>query len=62
MGNKTQFIYYLLFGVNTGLNNKLSGRCMKPAHSPIDVLLAVRAEVLLSFKFNSENGQHPRKC
>lgn len=51
--NGTQFIYYLLSRVNIGLNNKLSGRCMKPVRSPIDVLLAIRAKALLYFKFNS---------
>lgn len=61
-GNETQFICSLLSLVNIGLNNKLSGRCMKPVHSPIDVLLAVRAKALLYFKFNYKNGQYPRKC
>lgn len=52
-GNGTKFVYYLLSRVNIGLNNKLSGRCMKPVCSPIDVLLAIRAKTLLYFKFNS---------
>lgn len=49
---KQNFIYYLLSLVNIGFN-KLSGRLMKPVHSPIDVLLAIRAKAILYFKFNS---------
>lgn len=52
-GNETKFVYSLLSRVNIGPNNKLSGRCMKPVHSPTDVLLAIRAKALLYFKFNS---------
>lgn len=52
-GNEAKFIYYLLSWVNIGLHNKLSGRCRKPVHSPIDVLLALRAKALFYFKFNS---------
>lgn len=47
-GKETKFIFYPLSGLN-----KLSSRCIKPVHSPIDVLLAIRAKALLYFKFNS---------
>lgn len=39
-----QNIYYLLCWVNTGLNNKLSGRCMQPVPSLINVFLAIRTK------------------
>lgn len=51
--NETKFIYYLLSRVNTGLHDKLSGRCMKPVPSLISVLLAIRTQGLVYFKFNS---------
>lgn len=46
-------MHYLLTEVNVVLNNKLSGRCMKPVHPPIDVLLAIRVKAILNCKLNS---------
>lgn len=43
---ETKCIDYLLSSVNTDLHKKHSQRCTKPAHYPIDVLLAIRTEVL----------------
>lgn len=51
--NETKFIYYLLSRVNISLNNKLSGRCVKPVPSLISVFLAIGVKALLYFKFNS---------
>lgn len=45
--------YIKYHGLNSGLNNELSGRCMKPGQPPIDVSLAIRAQAPLYFTFHS---------